>query len=102
MAVAVASLTILDLSKVNVGIPAIEEAFGAGPTDVQLIVAGNVLAFGIVLVPASSYGDLNCRVELILEHHRSGKRRAVDTQALLEQPDEPVRRRHIALLEAGS
>ncbi|WAB82996.1 MFS transporter [Microcella daejeonensis] len=66
VAVAVASLTILDLSKVNVGIPAIELAFGAGPTEIQLIVAGYVLAFGIVLVPAGRLGDLSSRRRLFL------------------------------------
>ncbi|HET8957876.1 MAG TPA: MFS transporter [Microcella sp.] len=66
IAVAVASLTILDLSKVNVGIPAIEDAFGAGPTEVQLIVAGYVLAFGVVLVPAGRWGDLNSRRRMFL------------------------------------
>ncbi len=66
VAVAVASLTILDLSKVNVGIPAIERAFGASPTQIQLIVAGYVLAFGIVLVPAGRYGDLHSRRRMFL------------------------------------
>lgn len=66
IAVAVASLTILDLSKVNVGIPAIEQALGAGPTEVQLIVAGYVLAFGVVLVPAGRWGDLNSRRRMFL------------------------------------
>lgn len=66
IAVSVAALTILDLSKVNVGIPAIEDAFGAGPTEVQLIVAGYVLAFGVVLVPAGRWGDLNSRRRMFL------------------------------------
>lgn len=66
VAVAVASLTILDLSKVNVGIPAIEQAFGASPTQIQLIVAGYVLAFGIVLVPSGRYGDLHSRRRMFL------------------------------------
>ncbi len=35
VAVAVAALTILDLSKINVAIPAISESLGAGPTEVQ-------------------------------------------------------------------
>lgn len=64
--VAVASLTILDLSKVNVGLPSIEEALGAGPTDLQLIVAGYALAFGLVLVPAGRYGDLHSRKRMFL------------------------------------
>src|SRR5690554_1619090 len=64
--VAVASLTILDLSKVNVGIPAIEESLGAGTTELQLIVAGYALAFGLVLVPAGRYGDIHSRRRMFL------------------------------------
>ena len=37
VAVGVASLTILDLAKINVAIPAISESLGAGPTEVQLL-----------------------------------------------------------------
>jgi len=66
VAVAVASLTILDVSKVNVGVPAIEDAFGAGPTEIQIIVAGYILAFGVVLVPAGRYGDQNSRRSMFL------------------------------------
>lgn len=66
VAVAVASLTILDLSKVNVAIPAIEGAFSASPTEIQLIVAGYVLAFGIVLVPSGRFGDLHSRRRMFL------------------------------------
>lgn len=66
IAVSVAALTILDLSKVNVGIPAIEDAFGASPTEIQIIVAGYVLAFGVVLVPAGRWGDLHSRRRMFL------------------------------------
>jgi EmrB/QacA subfamily drug resistance transporter len=59
--VGVACLTILDLSKVNVGLPAIEASLGAGPTELQLIVAGYALAFGLTLVPAGRLGDLRSR-----------------------------------------
>ncbi|MGG7465443.1 MFS transporter [Plantibacter sp. YIM 135347] len=64
--VAVAALTILDLSKVNVGLPSIEKALDAGPTALQLIVAGYALAFGLVLVPAGRYGDLHSRRRMFL------------------------------------
>ncbi|MFL0712295.1 MAG: MFS transporter [Microcella pacifica] len=66
VAVSVASLTILDLSKVNVGVPAIEDAFGAGPTEIQIIIAGYILAFGVVLVPAGRYGDQHSRRRMFL------------------------------------
>jgi MFS family permease len=59
--VVVASLTILDISKVNVGIPAIEESLGADPTALQLTVSGYALTFGLALVPAGRWGDLNSR-----------------------------------------
>lgn len=61
VAVAVAALTILDISKVNVGLPSIETALGAGPTQLQLITAGYTLAFGLVLVPAGRLGDVRSR-----------------------------------------
>lgn len=59
--VAVASLTILDLSKVNVALPSIEAAFGASSTELQLIVSGYVLTFGLTLVPAGRLGDQRSR-----------------------------------------
>jgi MFS family permease len=61
VAVGVASLTILDLSKINVAIPAISSVLGAGPTQVQLLLSGFVLAFGLVLVPSGRIGDLYSR-----------------------------------------
>src|SRR3712207_5229167 len=64
--VAVAALTILDLSKVNVGLPSIEDAFRAGPTELQAIVAGYALAFGLVLVPAGRLGDIHSRRTMFL------------------------------------
>lgn len=66
LAVGVASLTILDLSKINVAIPAISDDLGAGPTEVQLLVAGFVLAFGLLLVPSGRFGDLYSRRGMFL------------------------------------
>jgi EmrB/QacA subfamily drug resistance transporter len=62
----VACLTILDLSKVNVGLPSIEESLGGGATELQLIVAGYALAFGLALVPSGRLGDLRSRRNLFL------------------------------------
>ncbi|MDO9395986.1 MAG: MFS transporter, partial [Herbiconiux sp.] len=59
--VGVAALTILDLSKVNVGLPSIEKSLGADSTALQLIVAGYALAFGLALVPSGRLGDLYSR-----------------------------------------
>ena len=64
--VAVAALTILDLSKVNVGLPSIEQSLGAGPTELQAIVAGYALAFGLSLVPSGRLGDLHSRRTMFL------------------------------------
>ena len=59
--IGVASLTILDLSKINVGLPAIEQSLGGGVTELQLIVAGYALAFGLSLVPSGRLGDIHSR-----------------------------------------
>ncbi|PJJ62424.1 MFS transporter [Compostimonas suwonensis] len=64
--VGVAALTILDLSKVNVGLPSIEKSLGAGPTELQLIVAGYALAFGLALVPSGRLGDIHSRRTLFI------------------------------------
>lgn len=62
----VAAVTILDLSKVNVALPSIETALGSSSTALQLIVAGYVLTFGLVLVPAGRIGDQRSRRTLFL------------------------------------
>lgn len=64
--VAVAALTILDLTKVNVALPSIEQALGAGSTELQLIVSGYVLTFGLALVPAGRIGDQRSRRALFI------------------------------------
>ena len=64
--VGVASLTILDLSKVNVGLPSIEDSLGGGATELQLIVAGYALAFGLALVPSGRLGDIRSRRNMFL------------------------------------
>ena len=64
--VAVAAITILDLSKVNVALPSIEVALGSTSTDLQLIVSGYVLTFGLVLVPMGRIGDQRSRRLLFL------------------------------------
>lgn len=66
VSIAVAVLTILDLSKVNVGLPSIEKALGTGPTELQIIVAGYALAFGLALVPGGRLGDVFSRKTMFL------------------------------------
>lgn len=64
--VSVAAITILDMSKVNVALPAMEQALGAGSTELQLIVSGYVLTFGLVLVPAGRLGDQRSKRALFI------------------------------------
>ncbi|MEN2738233.1 MFS transporter [Microbacterium sp. X-17] len=64
--VGVAALTVLDLSKMNVALPAIQAGVQAGPTELQLIIAGYILTFGLVLVPAGRLGDQRSRRTLLL------------------------------------
>ncbi len=64
--VSVAALTILDLSKVNVALPSIEHAFGAASTELQIVVSGYVLMFGLALVPFGRLGDQRSRKTLFI------------------------------------
>lgn len=64
--VTVAAITILDLSKVNVALPSIEAALGAASTELQLIVSGYVLTFGLFLVPMGRIGDQRSRRTLFV------------------------------------
>lgn len=66
IAVAVAAITILDLTKVNVALPSIEQALNAGSTELQLVVSGYILTFGLALVPAGRLGDLRSRRVLFI------------------------------------
>lgn len=64
--VAIASVTILDMTKVNTALPALETALGASSTELQIVVAGYVLTFGLALVPAGRLGDQRSRKMLFL------------------------------------
>jgi len=64
--VAVAALTILDISKVNLGLPSIEASLGAGSSQLQLIVAGYALAYGLALAPSGRLGDIHSRKTMFL------------------------------------
>ncbi len=54
-------MTLLDVSIVNVALPSIRTGLDASESDVQWIVAGYALAFGMVLVPAGRLGDARSR-----------------------------------------
>ncbi|MEU2297499.1 MFS transporter [Streptomyces antibioticus] len=58
--------TLLDQSVLNIAVPALRRSLEAGATDVQWIVAGYSLAFGLMLVPGGSLGDVHGRKHLFL------------------------------------
>ncbi|WP_316525779.1 MFS transporter [Kitasatospora brasiliensis] len=53
--------TLLDQSVLNTSIPALRETLHAGPADLQWIVAGYSLAFGLALIPGGRLGDVKGR-----------------------------------------
>ena len=50
-------MTLLDVSVTNVALPSIGDATGAGPSELQWVVSGYTLAFGLVPVLAGRLGD---------------------------------------------
>ncbi|MEJ7704922.1 MAG: MFS transporter [Geodermatophilaceae bacterium] len=54
-------LTLLDVSIVNVALPSIEVGLEAGPTQLQWILTGYALSFGLVLISAGRLGDARGR-----------------------------------------
>jgi len=54
-------MTLLDVSIVNVALPSLRAGLQAGDREIQLVVAGYALAFGVVLVPAGRLGDARSR-----------------------------------------
>ncbi|MGI9156423.1 MAG: MFS transporter [Marmoricola sp.] len=54
-------MTLLDVSIVNVALPSIRTGLHAGDSDIQWVVAGYSLAFGVLLVPAGRLGDARSR-----------------------------------------
>lgn len=55
------AMTLLDVSIVNVALPTLREGLRADDSDVQWIIAGYALAFGVALVPAGRLGDARSR-----------------------------------------
>ena len=51
-------MTLLDVSIVNVALPSIQSGVHATPSDLQWVVSGYALAFGLTLVPAGRLGDV--------------------------------------------
>lgn len=63
---ALAGMTILDLSKVTVALPGIADNLGAGPVGLQLVMAGYIVSYAVVLVPAGRLGDSNLRKHIMV------------------------------------
>ncbi|MBD5787928.1 MFS transporter [Cellulosimicrobium terreum] len=59
-------ITTLDVSIVNVALPSIEQSLDATATQLQIVVAGYTLAFGLALVPAGRLGDAGARRTLFI------------------------------------
>ncbi|HEU4675816.1 MAG TPA: MFS transporter [Motilibacteraceae bacterium] len=54
-------MSLLDVSIVNVALPSIRDGLHASASDLQWVVSGYALAFGLVLVPAGRLGDARGR-----------------------------------------
>jgi EmrB/QacA subfamily drug resistance transporter len=54
-------MSLLDLSIVNVALPTIRIGLNATPSDLQWVVSGYALSFGLALVPAGRLGDARGR-----------------------------------------
>jgi EmrB/QacA subfamily drug resistance transporter len=59
-------LTLLDLSIVNVALPSIGRGLGAEPSELQWVVSGYALAFGMVPIIAGRLGDDRGRRRMLL------------------------------------
>jgi EmrB/QacA subfamily drug resistance transporter len=59
-------MTLLDVSIVNVALPSIREGLDASSGQLQWVLAGYSLAFGLVLVPAGRVGDARGRRSVFL------------------------------------
>ena len=59
-------MTLLDVSIVNVAVPSIERGLHASPQQIQWVVSGYALTFGLTLVPAGRLGDMLGRRRMFL------------------------------------
>lgn len=60
------SMSLMAVSAVNVALPTIQVGLGASPSDLQWVLAGYGLAFGIGLIPAGRAGDVLGRSSLFM------------------------------------
>ncbi|HEX7745198.1 MAG TPA: MFS transporter [Micromonosporaceae bacterium] len=61
-----AFMTLLDVSIVNVAIPSIDRALRMSPGQLQWVLAGYALTFGLILVPAGRFGDAHGRRDVFV------------------------------------
>jgi EmrB/QacA subfamily drug resistance transporter len=54
-------MVLLDVSIVNVALPSIRDGLGASESELQWVVSGYALTFGLLLVPAGRVGDVRGR-----------------------------------------
>ena len=54
-------MVLLDVSIVNVALPSIRQGLHASSSDLQWIISGYALTFGLLLVPAGRFGDVRGR-----------------------------------------
>ncbi|MEV6816542.1 MFS transporter [Micromonospora sp. NPDC051296] len=59
-------MTLLDVSIVNVAIPSLERALHANPSELQWVLSGYALTFGLALVPAGRFGDIRGRRDVFV------------------------------------
>lgn len=57
---------LLDVSIVNVAVPALQQDLQASSSSVQLVVAGDQLSFACILITAARLGDVHGRRRLFL------------------------------------
>jgi EmrB/QacA subfamily drug resistance transporter len=59
-------MTLLDVSIVNVAVPSIDRALRATSGDLQWVLSGYALTFGLLLVPAGRFGDVRGRRDIFV------------------------------------
>jgi EmrB/QacA subfamily drug resistance transporter len=66
VALIVSFMGLLDVNIVNVALPSMERAMGASAADLQWVVSGYALTFGLALVPGGRLGDMFGRRRMFL------------------------------------
>ncbi|MCU1557139.1 MAG: transporter [Microbacteriaceae bacterium] len=64
--VAMAALTILDVSKVGVALPAIQQSTGRSESAIQFMLVGYTIAYALLLLPSGRLGDVIDRKRVFL------------------------------------